>query len=707
MQAPFPKKELLSPAGNYESFLAAVENGADAVYLAGVSFGARAYAENFTNEQLKKVIALGHLYGVKVYVTMNTMIKEKEVESFLQQVSFLYQNGVDAILMQDIGMICLCREMFPELEIHASTQVNCSNEQTLRILEKIGVKRVVFPREMSLDTIKSIKTSLEKEIFIHGALCVSYSGNCLLSFLNGGRSANRGECAGACRLAYTLLDGRQKIRQGYLLSMKELYTAPSFEQIKESDVLSLKIEGRMKSPSYVAKVTQYYRDLLDKKNPTPQDLDELKTLFYREFTKGHLLGSDDFINEKYSNHLGLFIGNVEKITPQKIWIRLQKDLYQEDGIRFQKSRKGMIVNFLYDEDGKLVSKIEKGHLACVKNTLHLSLKDEVYKTSSKFLEKKLLKAKRKKIPIQMFFKAHVGSQVTLTIIDNEQRKVKVSGRVVESAKTSCVSKEKIESLLKRLKETPFEAAQIFYEMDPSIFISLGEINQLRRDAIQKLIDERMKIEKRPINQSISFPKNNERLRKQMTALVRDESSIKKALEKNFDRIYVADKALYQKYASLKNIYYAVLRNQFEAEKIAKTWSQELRENSYLGYALNVANSYSVYYLSKLGAKSIMLSVELSSSEQEQLLKAVLNRFGYLNIEMIVKGKPNAMVIKGNVLKLKENKVYQLKNEKNNLYNVFYKEGLTTVLSNDSMDRIHEIPKWFSLGVCSFCQIFEE
>ena len=219
------KKELLAPAGNFECLRQAVYNGCDAVYLACKNFGARKFANNFTNEEILDALKFCHLYGVRVYVTMNTLVKDSEVESFLDQVRFLHKNGVDALLVQDFGMICLLREKFPNLEIHASTQANTSSYETCAFYKKIGVKRVVFSRELSIDEIDSIDVNIEKEAFIHGALCISYSGCCLMSSMLGGRSGNRGECAGCCRMKYSLFDDEKRVKSNkYLLSTKELNT---------------------------------------------------------------------------------------------------------------------------------------------------------------------------------------------------------------------------------------------------------------------------------------------------------------------------------------------------------------------------------------------------------------------------------------------------------------------------------------------------
>ena len=347
--------ELLSPAGDMDTLISAVNNGADAVYAGGKIFGARAFAHNFSNLELEKAVKYCHLYGVKLYVTVNTLVFENETYEFLDYIKFLYEINVDAVIMQDLGMISLVRRFIPDLEIHGSTQINCHNDESLCFLEKLGVKRAVLAREMNTDEIRKLKCPIEKEIFIHGALCVSYSGQCLFSSLNGGRSGNRGSCVGSCRLPYELYDeDKIKTDGDYLLSTKELCTVSHIKEILELGVDSLKIEGRMKSPEYVGYVTKVYRRLIDDyylgKEPkiSKDELINLYKLFNREFTSGYLF-DDDIYNTKTPNHLGYPLGKVIKVNNEKIHIKLSDDLYQEDGIRFCTSNKGMMANLIYDE----------------------------------------------------------------------------------------------------------------------------------------------------------------------------------------------------------------------------------------------------------------------------------------------------------------------------------------------------------------------
>ncbi|MBC7960353.1 MAG: U32 family peptidase, partial [Vallitaleaceae bacterium] len=262
------KKELLAPAGSYKALVAAVHAGCDAVYLGGSKFGARANAENFTNETLPQAIDFAHLHGVKVYYAANTLIKEEEMSDFLEQVHFLYKEGVDALIIQDLGVYQLLHETFPKLPLHASTQMTVHNLDGVQWLEKLGFERVVLSRELSLNEIEFIKkhSSIELECFIHGALCVCYSGQCLFSSLIGGRSGNRGTCAQPCRLPYDLYSENKKISSSsdrFLLSPKDIQTLEILPALMKSGIHTFKIEGRMKNPNYVALMTALYRKYMD------------------------------------------------------------------------------------------------------------------------------------------------------------------------------------------------------------------------------------------------------------------------------------------------------------------------------------------------------------------------------------------------------------------------------------------------------------
>lgn len=419
--------ELLSPAGDFESLKSAIHNGADAVYLSGKNYGARKFANNFTLEELKEAVEYAHLYGVKIYITVNTMIYQSEIDELLEYVKCIHEYGVDAVIMQDIGMINLVHNTFPNLEIHASTQAHNHNEEGINTLKNLGCTRVVLDRELSLDEIKNINVDVEKEIFIHGALCVSYSGECLFSSLVLNRSGNRGECAGLCRLPYELLENDKYIETEYkyLLSMKELNTTEYIKEILDANVDSLKIEGRMKSPEYVGFVTRMYRKLIDNyydskdAKLTNEDIDKLKVLYNREFTKGFLNNEDktNIVNPKTPNHQGVEIGEVIETYP-KIKIKLSKELNQGDGIRLP-NNEGLIANFIYNEKDLLINKGNKNEVVYLDNKFNLTKCGKVLKTLDSSLIKELQNYELKKILIDFKVVAKVNNELMIKINDGE------------------------------------------------------------------------------------------------------------------------------------------------------------------------------------------------------------------------------------------------------------------------------------------------
>ncbi|MFA9397582.1 MAG: peptidase U32 family protein, partial [Clostridiaceae bacterium] len=295
--------ELLAPAGSYDSLIAAVNTGADAVYVGGNKFSARAKASNFDNETLIKAMNHCHLYGVKVYIAVNTLIKDQELNEAIEYIEFLNNQGVDGVIIQDIGLfneIKKTHHNFENLEIHASTQMTIHNLEGARFLNTIGYKRIVLSRELSIEEITEISQEIETEIFVHGALCICYSGQCLMSSLIGGKSGNRGRCAQPCRLKYTFIseDKSNKViqKEGYILSPKDISTFDFVDKILATKTKSLKIEGRMKTPEYVAGVVSAYRKKIDNVDfsqlSEKQEKKNLLKLFNREgFSKAYFFGN--------------------------------------------------------------------------------------------------------------------------------------------------------------------------------------------------------------------------------------------------------------------------------------------------------------------------------------------------------------------------------------------------------------------------------
>ena len=635
--------ELLSPAGDMDTLISAVNNGADAVYAGGKIFGARAFAHNFSNLELEEAVKYCHLYGVKLYVTVNTLVFENETYEFLDYIKFLYEINVDAVIMQDLGMISLVRRFIPDLEIHGSTQINCHNDESLCFLEKLGVKRAVLAREMNTDEIRKLKCPIEKEIFIHGALCVSYSGQCLFSSLNGGRSGNRGSCVGSCRLPYELYDeDKIKTDGDYLLSTKELCTVSHIKEILELGVDSLKIEGRMKSPEYVGYVTKVYRRLIDDyylgKDPkiSKDELINLYKLFNREFTSGYLF-DDDIYNTKTPNHLGYPLGKVIKVNNEKIYIKLSDDLYQEDGIRFCTSNKGMMANLIYDEKGLLVNHVSKGKIAVLDNKVSLNLNDTVNKTIDRNLINK--KSPSKKIEVNFKLVGLANDYLSLTISDGVNE-ITEKSILLDVAKNKVTSKEEILEKLSKLGSTPFCLGKCEIILDKA-FIPMRMLNDLRR----KVTDE-LTFLRSGSNRKVSFnysKKIYNGYNDGFSVLVRNESQLKLFLGKM--RIYTEDYDLYTKYKKY-DVYFKLPRIMhdfplFKGEKLlvselGSIYKYALDNEVIADYPINITNSWTVNFLYSLGVSIATISPEINACD-------VLKYSPHA--EVIIYGKVDLMILK--------------------------------------------------------------
>lgn len=321
--------ELLAPAGNLEIFKGVIESGADAVYVGGSMFGARAYANNFTEEELLEAIDFAHLRGVKVYLTVNTLIKNSEFSKLYDYLLVYYKRGLDAVIVQDIGVVKAIHEYFPSMEIHTSTQMTVTGADGVRFLSQFGVTRVVMAREVSLAEMKRIheETGMELEAFVHGALCYSYSGQCLFSSILGGRSGNRGRCAQPCRLPYTV-EGK---KDEYILSLKDMCGIKALDKLHDAGVYSLKIEGRMKQLEYACGVVKYYRSYIDSMKPVSDaDYDRIKAL-------GNRCG---FTDRYYFDHNGSdmvtyvkpnFVSNAAEPLPEKRKLSIEGELVLREG----------------------------------------------------------------------------------------------------------------------------------------------------------------------------------------------------------------------------------------------------------------------------------------------------------------------------------------------------------------------------------------
>lgn len=543
------KPELLAPVGGKESLIAAIENGADAVYFGGTLFSARQFASNFTNEELELAIDYTHIRGVKAYVTVNTLIKDPELKKAGEYLHFLCNAGADAVIVQDIGILRLLRDQLPDLPVHASTQMTVHNVEGMKLLQEMGVKRIVLAREMSLEEIRKIKsqTSIEIETFIHGALCFSYSGQCFLSSIIGGRSGNRGYCAQPCRKKYRIGE-----IEGYFLSPKDLNMSEHIGALLDAGIDSFKIEGRMKRPEYVAGVVRVYRELIDRYLAAPGDFhvtkDEkhiLLQLFNREFTTGYFFGNPggQLMSRKYPHNRGTELGKVIDYDPMKklVSIYLKAQLRVQDGIGIGNRETGITVRNIYI--GKKMA-LEAASGSCVMIPLDIEVAGDeaVFKTFDSKLMASLEIRKMRKIPIIMYFRAKVGEPLHLRIEDGEN-KVTITGNIVDSAKTKPVSKSSIAEQLIKLGGTIFEAKEVNFELDKNIFIPVSELNSIRREAIGELERVRaIKWKRKCCKPEISFRNWKFEPRPILSVSTSSIGSFKAAVDGGADVVYIGEEA---------------------------------------------------------------------------------------------------------------------------------------------------------------------
>jgi putative protease len=523
--------EILAPVGDQEALLGAIKGGADAVYLGVGEFNARQGAKNFTPEELEAAVDLAHSHRVSVYLALNIPIKQKELQQTLEIVDRAYAVGIDAIILQDLGLLRLLKEIYPDLGLHASTQMTIHNKRGVDFAAGLGATRVIVSRELTVYEVKDIvdQSKIGIEIFVHGALCYSYSGKCLFSSFLHDRSANRGACAQPCRRRYRfLVNGREiddrHIGGSYPISCAELSTLTGLQEIVKTGIVSLKIEGRMKKPEYVTASAAAYRAAVEGicrpgENPTKEELESeevgLAKLFYRGFTKGFILEEKGVSHPKYSSNYGAFLGKVLDISRSKgntkLTVRLAEDLQVKDGISiFTRERMlGSAVTGIITITGENVKSAKKGE----KVGLEISSKtgravqrgDELYLTTDTQLLDTLQKTKLKTLPVILKVRARKGERFTVEI---REESGKSSGReetasaefaddyIVQGAEKAPTTAEHIRKAMESLGDTPFEATDILIEADENIFIPVGVLKNTRRKAAELLLEKVLKVHKK-------------------------------------------------------------------------------------------------------------------------------------------------------------------------------------------------------------------
>lgn len=510
--------ELLAPAGSREALVAAVENGANAIYLAGNAFGARAYASNFDREALREAIHFAHLRKVAIHVTVNTIVADEEMGPLRDYLRFLYEAGADAVLVQDLGVARVAHETVPDLPLHASTQMSVSSLEGVRALAELGFTRVVLARELSLKEIRHIcaHAPVEIETFMHGALCVCYSGQCLMSSMIGGRSGNRGRCAQPCRLPYTLVDEKGQDVLGdkagsYLLSPRDLSTIDVIPDLIEAGVSSLKIEGRMKRPEYVATVVRTYREAIDTYYAgkgyavTQEERDDLAQIFNRDFTTAYLEGRPGkaMMSDRRPNNRGLLIGRVTAYDwdARIVTVKLSGRLGLGDQVDFWVKVGGRVtatISALTDAKGRAVEEGQAGDTVSFAIPSAVRDHDRVFKVYDARLMERAKEtyasgAPVRRIPVEIAVRAAIGEPLTVTLCDAEGHRGE--GRtdfIGESARKRPLSEEIIRKQVSRLGTSVYEMKSLHCDIAGEVMVPMSEINEARRKAVEALDALRLK-----------------------------------------------------------------------------------------------------------------------------------------------------------------------------------------------------------------------
>lgn len=577
--------EILAPAGSYESLKAAVNAGCDAVYIGGSRFGARAFANNLDEETMLEAIDYIHVHNKKIYMTVNTLLKEKELEEELYDYLLpFYKAGLDAVIVQDLGVLHFIHEHFPDLPIHASTQMTLTGSYGIRLLEGMGVTRLVPARELSLEEIKDLRanTTMEIETFVHGALCYCYSGQCLLSSMIGGRSGNRGRCAQPCRMVYGL-DGEKK-KNPYKLSPKDICTLDIIPELIEAGIDSFKIEGRMKRPEYTAYTSYLYRKYTDlylslgalgyeeykkaHKKEQEKERKNLMDLYNRgSFTTGYYTQyhGENMMSMSRPNHNGVLVGTVKNVKGTKATFTLNEDISGQDVLEFRNKDGVSLYDYTVKNDivsGSVVTapfkagcKIEKGNL--------------VYRTKNQkllhFIEEKWITTDRK-VPIRGIVVARVANPFQLILAYGQGENkivVDLKGDIVDTAVRQPVTKEKLSALVNQISDTKYKFTHLEVEMEEDIFIPVGKVKMLRRQALEQLEQKILEY----------YRRNEPKARTRDTKVQITDKTKEERKEKNTFFVVISRKDQLEpvlKQAEIKRVGLEVdLLSQKEAENMAK------------------------------------------------------------------------------------------------------------------------------------------
>ena len=738
------KVEILSPAGSYESLKAAIAAGADAVYIGGTRFGARAYANNLTEEELLEAIDYVHLHGRKIYLTINTLLKEHELCNELYDYLLpYYKQGIDAVIVQDIGVLTYIKEQFPDLPIHASTQMTITNVLGAQFLKSLGAERIVTAREMQLSEIEEIakNTDVEIESFVHGALCYCYSGQCLYSSLIGGRSGNRGQCAQPCRLPYRT--DNQKDTQ-YVLSLKDICTLEYIPELVEAGIDSFKIEGRMKKPEYVALVTAMYRKYVDlylkygKKafRVEEKDREMLMDLYNRGGSHGgyyYTKNGRDMLSLERPNHAGVPALQVMKCKGRNVTVKALVDIHKGDVIELPDGAE----NFTFGMDvlkGQTTTFVTHKNQKFSQNHILNRTRNE---SLLQWIKASIIDSKSK-MKINGRLKLSVKEAARL-VIEYQDITVDVAGEKAQEAVNQPMNAERVEKQMRKTGNTLFEFDKFKIELDGNLFMPMQALNELRRIGIEALEKQILLSFRRTEKQKVLHTDESEKTHNSMPMYVYVENLEQWEEALNFDyaeRIYLDCNALNKAWANLdipniidrthqsgKQIYLG-MPHIFRKETILKyeeaysnllgvSWDGVLIRNyeSYAflknhGYSGKIVTDYNLYQFNKYAKEFWKNEMIESTTAPLELNFKELKEVGVENSELVVYGYFPMMVSaqcvkkttegckkqKGQIfIKDRYQKQFAVKNHCDYCYNIIYNTA-PVVLTDQKMEILELNPK---------------
>ena len=670
--------KIVAPAGNMERFYSAISATADEIYLGLKGFGARRNAENFTVEELKKAIDYAHLRGSRIFLTLNTIMTNREIELLYPTLKDLYNYGLDAIIVQDLGYAEYLHKNFPSIEIHGSTQMTVANYYEINYLKELGFKRIVLPRELSFEEIKEIRknTDIELEVFVSGSLCISFSGNCYMSSFIGGRSGNRGMCAQPCRKEYKTSCGEKS----YFLSPKDqLYGLDEIKKLQEIGVESIKVEGRMKDVSYVYETVSYFRNLIngiDKEENTPK-------LFNRGYSKGYFYDNDkNIMNRDYSYNMGEKIGEVVGKS-----IRLDEDVVSGDGITFvskdYKNLGGTYINKIAYKNEKLILNFPDGTKYVFRN-YNKRLNDEISKK---------IKSTDKKLEINFDFTAKLNEKLILkTYLEDENGNrilnlEEISETLTQKAQKRAISEEDIKEKLLEIGDSEFTVKNIKIDIDENIFIPLSELKNIKRNAVEKFREKILSYFRRDLDSELK--ENNQEYFKleiekdepkdlEIRVIVSNEEQ-KNFLE-NIKNEYNIKEIYYRTYDIAKQ---SMLSQHNLDNKLASNL-YELLENKnsdvMLNWNMNIVNSYTISVLEKIEKlESFIVSPEINFSKIRELGKTRLKK------ALLIYSKLKGMTID---IDIADNKNEVITNKENDKFNIIKNEYGTEIFLDKPLNIIN-------------------